>query len=79
MKVEVRLFATFGAYLPPGSTSGTAMIDVPEGATVADVAAHLGIPAALPRMALVNGEDADPGRRLASDDVVTLFPPLAGG
>ncbi len=79
MRVEVRLFATFSAYLPPGSTADAAMIEVPEGATVADVATGLGIPPTLSRVTLVNGEDTGPDRRLAADDVVALFPPLAGG
>jgi molybdopterin converting factor small subunit len=77
--IEVRLFAIFASYLPPGSGGGTAMIEMPQGSTVDDVAAHLGIPSSLPRIALVNGQDADPGRRLSPGDIVTLFPPLAGG
>jgi molybdopterin converting factor small subunit len=40
----------------------------------------LGIPDDLPRMVLVNGLDADPeGTPLRDGDVVTVFPPLAGG
>lgn len=79
MKVEVRLFATFAVYLPPASVAGTAVVEISEGGTVAELAARLGIPAALPRITLVNGDDAGPDRQLASGDVVTLFPPLAGG
>ena len=79
MRIEVRLFATFASYLPPGSGGGTAMIEMPQGSTVDDVAAHLGIPSGLQRIALVNGQDAAPGRRLSAGDIVTLFPPLAGG
>ena len=79
MKVEVRLFATFAAFLPPHSVAGAAAIEVGEGTTVAGLAEHLGIPAAVSRITLVNGEDADPDRRLASGDVVAVFPPLAGG
>lgn len=79
MKVEVQLFATLAQFLPPRSEHGRAVVDVPDGGTVGDVADALGIPAAMPRIALVNGEDADDGRRLAPGDVVTLFPPLAGG
>jgi molybdopterin synthase sulfur carrier subunit len=78
VKVEVRLFATFAAFLPPGSAGSTAL-DIPDGSTLAELAARLGIPPALPRVALVNGEDAVPERRLVPGDVVTVFPPLAGG
>jgi len=55
------------------------MIEIPQGSTVDDVAAHLGIPSGLQRIVLVNGHDAGPNRRLTAGDIVTLFPPLAGG
>jgi len=78
--VEVRLFATLSSYLPPvDRATGTAGVDVPAGATVNDVAVRLGIPDALARVALVNGEEAGPERHLEAGDVVTLFPPLMGG
>lgn len=79
MRVEVRLFATLARYLPDDNEGGATSLDVTEGSTVADVASVLGIPADLSRIVLVNDRDADEGRRLASGDVVTLFPPLAGG
>ena len=79
MKVEVRLFATLARYLPEDSPVGSATVEVAEGSTVADLAADLGIPPDLARITLVNDADADDARRLRSGDVVTLFPPLAGG
>jgi molybdopterin converting factor small subunit len=77
--VEVRLFATLARFLPPNSTSGTAVLDVPERATVADVARRLGIPPELDSVILVNGTEAEPERQLGAGDVVDMFPPLAGG
>lgn len=79
MRVEVRLFATFASYLPPGSGGDAAMIEMPAGSTAGDVAARLGIPSGLERIILINGHDAGPDRRLNAGDIVTLFPPLAGG
>ena len=80
MIVEVRLFATLSSYLPPRDrANGTTALDVPAGATVNDIAVRMGIPAAVARVALVNGEDAGPERQLSAGDVVTLFPPLMGG
>jgi len=55
------------------------MIDVPEDCTIADLAARLGIPPELPWIALVNGHEAPGDQRLSPDDVVSMFPPLAGG
>jgi molybdopterin converting factor small subunit len=79
VRVLVRLFATLARYLPQDGRDGCASLELPEGGTVADAAAALGIPADLPRIVLVNDHEADDGRRLHAEDVVTLFPPLAGG
>jgi molybdopterin converting factor small subunit len=79
VKVEVRLFATLAAYLPPTSRQGVVVVEVAPGSTVRDVIRHLGIPADLERVSLVNGGDAADERPLQAGDVVTLFPPLAGG
>jgi molybdopterin converting factor small subunit len=79
VRVGVTLFATLERYLPQDSQQGSAYLEIPEGSTVSDVAAALGIPVDLPRIILVNDEDADDSRRLRQGDTVTLFPPLAGG
>lgn len=79
MTVEVRLFATLTQFLPPGSKAGTAVVDVPEGATIADVTRRLGIPPGLDRVMLLNGTDVEDDARLHSGDVIDIFPPLAGG
>ena len=79
MRVEVRLFATLTAFLPPDGRDGSAELEIPEGSTVTDVAARLGIPADLARVVLVNGRDVGAEARLTARDVVTIFPPLAGG
>lgn len=79
MRIEVRLFATLARYLPNDSPAGTASLDIADGSSVGDLATALGIPAGLSRIVLVNDRDADEDRRLDEGDVVTLFPPLAGG
>ena len=79
MRVEVRLFATLARYLPPGSREGATTIDIPDGATVRELARGLGVPPDLERVILVNGRDASPDQPLHEGDVVSLFPPLAGG
>jgi sulfur-carrier protein len=79
MRVEVRLFATLALFLPPGGREGTATLDIPDSSTVHDVVQRLGIPPDLERVTLVNGGDATPERPLRPGDIVTVFPPLAGG
>ena len=79
MRVDVRLFATLVPFLPPDSRDGAAVLEVPEGSTVHDVVRRLGIPADLERVTLLNGGDSATDARLHAGDVVTVFPPLAGG
>jgi molybdopterin converting factor small subunit len=78
VRVEVRAFATLAAFLSSGSRAPT-ILDVPDGGTVLDVACSLGIPGDMPIVALVNGCEAKTSQPLKNDDIVTLFPPLAGG
>lgn len=78
MRVEVRAFATLTSFLPPG-TRHTAILDVPDESTIRDVTRSLGIPDEMALVALLNGRETEPGQLLKPDDVVTLFPPLAGG
>jgi molybdopterin converting factor small subunit len=79
VRVEVRLFATLARFLPKDHHADSTLLDVDEGCSVADVARALGIPGDLSRIVLVNDRDAEDDRRLVEGDVVTLFPPLAGG
>ncbi len=79
MKIEVRLFANLADYLPPGTRGSRATVDLPAGATLLDLVRRLQIPDDLPRLMLVNGQDAGAERPLAPGDVVSLIPPLAGG
>jgi sulfur carrier protein ThiS len=79
VRIEVRLFATLEPFLPPDSRDGAALLEVPEGSTVHDVVRRLGIPADLERVTLLNGGDSAPDARLRPGDVLTVFPPLAGG
>ena len=79
MRVEVRLFATLASFLPADSRDGATELELPEGSTIVDVARRLGIPPDLARVVLVNGRDVGSDAPLAARDVVTIFPPLAGG
>lgn len=74
----MRLFATL-ARLVPQARDGKAVVELPDGGTVADLARRLGVPPGYERVALVNGREAEDTHVLAEGDVVTLFPPLAGG
>jgi len=77
--VEVRLFATLAQFLPPGSKAGTVVLEIPEGARIADVTRRLGIPPGFDHVLLLNGSNADAAARVHAGDVIDIFPPLAGG
>ena len=79
MRVSVSLFATLTAYLPATATGDTAVLDLPDGATVREVTALLEIPSDLECVRVVNGRDATLDQRLNDGDALALFPPLAGG
>jgi molybdopterin converting factor small subunit len=79
VRVEVQLFATLGTYLPPDAVGDSVPLDVTAGTTVGDLIRALRIPADLECLCVVNGIDAGPRHRLVDGDVVSLFPPLAGG
>jgi molybdopterin converting factor small subunit len=79
LKVEVRLTATLAAYLPPGTRGDSVTIEVPDGATVGQAIRLLNIPPKLERLTVVNGRDASPEQPLAAGDILSVFPPLAGG
>ena len=79
MKVEVQLFATLAAYLPAGATGDSVTVGMPDGTTVAEVIRSLQIPIHLECLTVVNGRDIPSEHRLADGDVLSLFPPLAGG
>jgi molybdopterin converting factor small subunit len=62
-----------------GTAGDNIVLDLPEGATVDQVVHSLRIPSELERLTVVNGRDAAPDQPLSEGDVLSLFPPLAGG
>jgi molybdopterin converting factor small subunit len=77
--VAVHLTATLRGYLPPGTRGDHVVLDVPNGTTVDQVIHSLRIPSELERLTVVNGRDAAPGQQLVEGDVLSVFPPRAGG
>jgi molybdopterin converting factor small subunit len=80
MRIELKLFASLRQKLPPGSPRGRCELDLPEGSTLSDLLERMDIPRASAQMVLINGDqDRNFARVLAADDVVSIFPPVAGG
>jgi molybdopterin converting factor small subunit len=91
MQIHVQLFSILRDCIPPDAGRGQASIALPEGATLADLVAHLGVDQRLghPATEVVSkagwqvlvsgGYEPDMGRVLQDGDQVRIFPPVAGG
>jgi molybdopterin converting factor small subunit len=80
VKVELRLFASLRKKLPAGSPRGKCDLDLRDGTTVGQVLERMDIPHASAQMVLINGDhDRDFNRMLHDGDVLSVFPPVAGG
>jgi len=79
MKLEVKLFANFREFLPPGTEKYTCWVELEEGATIGQALGKLKIPDDLPMITLVNGLHQTFEEHLRPGDVLSVFPPVAGG
>ncbi len=79
IEVEVRLYAALRQYHPQMGIGEALTVSLPEGATLADLQAHLRLPADEIKTAFVNNRHQGWDYRLAPGDRVALFPPIAGG
>jgi len=84
MHITFKLFASLGDYLPASVRPGNEMtLPVAEGATITQVIEPFGLPPKLVHLVLVNGKYIEPTQRanhvLQPDDVLAIWPPIAGG
>ncbi len=79
MKVQLKLFATYRGYLPPGTVGSVVDVQVPAGTRVGDLLHRFGLPQNESRVILVNGLGAQEDQVLQENDVIAAFPAMAGG
>jgi sulfur carrier protein ThiS len=83
MNITLKLFATLGDYLPPGAKFNQLTLDLPEDTTVGNVVERFALPPKLVHLVLVNGVYIVPESRaskiLSDNDVLAIWPPIAGG
>ena len=79
MEVEVKLFATLRDYLPKGSDRCSCKMSVDGHTRIQDILSRLNIPEEMPKIILVNGVHGKNDQVLKEGDVVSIFPPVAGG
>ncbi len=79
MEVEVKLFATLRDYLPKGSGKFSCKMEVDGHTRIKDLLDRLKIPKDIPKIILVNGIHGKEDQIVKDGDVVSIFPPVAGG
>ena len=80
MQIELEVFATLRDRLKDQLPSGRGTLEVPDGATIEQVAEQLDITLAPSCVIMVNGQmERDRTRQLEAESKLTLIPPVAGG
>ncbi len=84
MRITLKLYATISQHLPAGSVKNTVEIDVDDDASLHDIIDKYNVPRELAHLVLINGvfvcdADRDQGGLLKQDDVLAIWPPVAGG
>jgi sulfur-carrier protein len=79
MEIEVKLFATLRDYLPQGSSRFSCKMEIDDHTRVQDILAKLKISEEMPKIILVNGVHGKKDHVLKEGDVLSIFPPVAGG
>jgi sulfur-carrier protein len=79
VNIEVRLFANFRDYLPTGSNSFGVIKSIEGQMTIKELVREMGLPENSPKVIIVNGLHANLDYLLNEGDVISIFPPLAGG
>ncbi len=79
MRVGVKLFASLARYAPGGRAGQLMELDLPEGATLAELVRSLGLRPDEAKLMFVNGCAHEPDWRLQPGDQVGIFPKVGGG
>jgi sulfur carrier protein ThiS len=84
MRVTLKLYASLSDYLPEeAKRTNEWPMELAEGTTVGELISHRQLPSRLVHLVLVNGHYIPPASRdsrvLVVDDVLAIWPPVAGG
>ena len=82
-KATIKLFASLSEFLPPGAKYNAVEVKLAKGTTIAAALADMNVPEGMCHLVLLNGIFVPPGQRastaISEDDVVSVWPPVAGG
>jgi molybdopterin converting factor small subunit len=79
MKVELRLYASLGRYLPENREGNSCILEIDPGTTIQELLHNLNIPLDAPKVIFLNGIHARGDEVLKEGDRLGAFPPVAGG
>ena len=79
MRIKVKVFATLGRYIAGRMPGDPFDVELPDGATLADLLRQLGVPQDEVKVAFVNARARPLDWHLQAEDEVGVFPPIAGG
>jgi len=82
MKVTFKLFATLMKYLPPEANRHELPLEVDSNTSAHDLLDRYNVPREMAHLVLVNGVYLQPEERdlpLKENDVLAIWPPVAGG
>ncbi len=79
MKVELRLYASLGRYLPENKEGNSCILEIDPGTTIQELLHKLSIPLDAPKVIFLNGIHARGDEVLKEGDRLGAFPPVAGG
>ncbi|MDD5475284.1 MAG: MoaD/ThiS family protein [Syntrophales bacterium] len=79
MRITLRVYATLCRYIPGASAGIPLSLELPYGATLADLMKKMGIPGEEVKVAFVNGRARDLNHVLEDGDEAGVFPPVGGG
>jgi molybdopterin converting factor small subunit len=82
MKVTIKLYGILRRYRPaqlPGARHQAFEFDIEDNMSVAQLSKQLGIESGLAAGAAVNGESVQLEAIVREGDIVSFFPPVAGG
>ena len=80
MKIEVKLYASLGRYMPQAALEKSqGSLEVGEGTTIKALLENLKVPLETVKLIFLNGIHAKDNEVLKDGDRLGVFPPVAGG
>ncbi len=84
MRITLKLFASLSDLLPPHAVKNAAQIEIDDSASLHSIIDQFKVPRELAHLVLINGvyvcdTDRDATNALKENDVLAIWPPVAGG